>query len=201
MVYRPKRGESVSGDRCGIWQEGGRTLASVIDGLGSGLAAVTASEQAMASVEANRDRPLADIFARCHETVSRTRGVVMGLARIEHDRARLTFCGVGNIGFSAASKQPMHAVSQNGLLGQRLPTLLEFKFTCSPGDRMVVYSDGISALFVQQGGLAALGRASAQELAQQIADRFGRQDDDLAVAVLTILADPGSRETGPGTWS
>lgn len=191
MVCRPRAGATISGDRIGIWQDEASTLVTVIDGLGSGQAAAEASWQALACVEAHRSQPLSDILSRCHEATRHTRGVVMALVRIEHKRDRLTFLGVGNIGFSAASRQPMRPVSQNGLVGHRLPALLEFQFDCRPGDLMVLYSDGISTQFVRQGGLSALAisalsRPLPQEVARQIVHRFGKEDDDVAVAALEV---------------
>jgi negative regulator of sigma-B (phosphoserine phosphatase) len=191
MVCRPRVGETISGDRVGVWQDEASTLVTVIDGLGSGKPAAEASCLALACVEANQTRPLVEILARCHEATRNSRGVVMALARIEHRPDRLTFTGVGNVGFSASSHETMHAVSKNGLVGHRLPALLEFHFTCEPGDLFVLYSDGISPEFVRNGGVAALDGAGPQELAQQIMSRFGKPDDDAAVTALAI--------TGPAT--
>jgi negative regulator of sigma-B (phosphoserine phosphatase) len=185
-VCRPRPGRAVSGDRIGIWRDEASTLVTVIDGLGSGQAAAQAAQIALACVEMNRDQPLRDIVVCCHEVLQATRGAVMALARVQHDRDRLSFVGVGNIGFSAASARPMQPVSPNGLLGHRLPSLLEYGFDCTPGDLVVLYSDGISSRFVLQGGVAALNWVPPQELAQRIVKRFA-QDDDVAVAVLMMV--------------
>jgi negative regulator of sigma-B (phosphoserine phosphatase) len=194
MACRPKLGESVSGDQIGIWQDDVSTLVTVIDGLGSGQPAAEASSRALACVAANRTQPLVEILPRCHYAVQDTRGVVMALARIEHDSNRLTFAGVGNIGFSASSQNPIGPVSKNGLVGYRLPTLLEFQFECSLGDWIVLYSDGISSQFVRQGGISALDRLRPEELALQMIQKFGKQHDDVAVAALAVR-EATARET------
>jgi negative regulator of sigma-B (phosphoserine phosphatase) len=198
---RPRAGEVISGDRIGIWQDDVSTLVTVIDGLGSGQLAAEASCRALACVEANRTLPLAGILPRCHEVTQDTRGVVMALARIEHAREQLTFVGVGNIGFSASSRQQMYPISQNGLVGHRLPTLLEFRFDCAPGDLIVLYSDGVSSQFVRQGGLSVLDRALPQELAQEIVQQFGKQDDDVAVAALKVTKGQKMTESRALVWS
>jgi hypothetical protein len=110
----------------------------------------------------------------------------MALVRIEYDQRQLTFVGVGNIGFSAASRQPIWPFSPDGLVGHRLPTLQEFKFTCSPGDLVVLYSDGISSRFLRQGGASALTPTDPQEIVQQIAKKFGEKDHDVAIVALKI---------------
>jgi negative regulator of sigma-B (phosphoserine phosphatase) len=186
MVSRPRQGETVSGDCIGIWQKEESTLVTVIDGLGSGPAAARASEKALASVEANQAHRLPEILVRCHRAVRATRGVVMALLRVDHGLDQVQFLGVGNIGFSAASKGPMQPFSQNGLLGHRLPSLLEFEFDCSPGDLMALFSDGISSEFVRRGGISSLARMPPQALAEHIACHFGRHEDDVAVLILEV---------------
>jgi negative regulator of sigma-B (phosphoserine phosphatase) len=186
-VTRPKMGETISGDRVGIWQDQTATLATVIDGLGSGQAASEAAQKALTCVEDNRDQPVTEIMLRCHETVRETRGVVMALLRIEHDQNLLTFVGVGNIGFCAASAEPMRPISKNGIVGHRLPELLEFHFQCSPGDRIILYSDGISSQFLREGGARLLSRMSSEREAQHLVERFGQTNDDAAVAILKVM--------------
>jgi hypothetical protein len=51
---------------------------------------------------------------------------------------------------------------------------------------MVLFSNGIPSQFVRRGGFSALAPTHPQDLAEQIAGRFGRQDDDIAVLVLAI---------------
>jgi negative regulator of sigma-B (phosphoserine phosphatase) len=185
----------VCGDAVGIWQDKASTLVAVFDGLGSGDAAARAAQTALACVEMKREQPLRQIVGHCHEALHGTRGGVMALVRVEHDRARLTYVGVGSIGFSAASAKPMRPVSSSGLLGRRLPRLVECPFECTPGDLVVLYTDGIGSRFVLQGGVSALSWAPPEELAQRIVKRYAR-DDDAAVAVLmmmtTGITDPSS---------
>src|ERR1700682_794522 len=42
--------------------------------------------------------------------------------------------GVGNIGGQASARQPTKPISKNGILGFRLPTLLELRYVYDPGD-------------------------------------------------------------------
>lgn len=185
-VCQPKPGEVVSGDSVGIWQDGASTLLTVIDGLGSGQAAAEATQSALTCVQVNLDRSLSEIIVCCHRALQGTRGVVMALVRVEHCHDRLTFAGVGNIGFSAATTKPMRPISRNGVLGHRLPAPREFCFDCTPGDVVVLYSDGISSRFVLNGGVAALSWAPPRELSRRIVKRFGTGEDDVAVAALVM---------------
>lgn len=185
---RPHSQARVCGDGVGIWQDERSTLVAVVDGLGSGQPAADATAAALACVAEHQQAIPAAILDRCHKAVQHTRGVVMALAQIEHRSEALTFVGVGNIGFSAAAAQPMSAYSQSGVVGHRLPELRTFRLACSPGDRIALYSDGISSRFVRQGGVSALKGSTPQEMAQHMVEEFGRQEDDVAVAILVVAA-------------
>ncbi len=188
-VCRPKDGESASGDTVGVWQDEASTLLAVVDGLGSGPPAAEASRRAVAWVAANRNRPLVEILTDCHKALHGTRGIVAALVRVEHRAKKLSFVGVGNVGFNADSRESMQPFSQNGVVGHRLPELIEFRYDCSPGDRLAIYTDGISSEFIRQGGLAALPEAAPETVAHEIVERFGSSKDDVAVAVLEVSGD------------
>lgn len=200
---RPKGGETVSGDAAGTWQSRAHTLVAVVDGLGSGPQAAEASTLALSCIAANRDQPLAELVGRCHLAIQHTRGAVLALARVDHKQGQMAFVGVGNIGFSAVSAVAMHPVCHNGLVGHRLPSLAEFSYPCSPGDLVVLYSDGISPRFQRQGGLAGLSSSNwtdPQKLAQQIVAGFGEAEDDAAVVTLMVTALQTPRGAEP-RWS
>jgi len=186
MMSRAHPQEPVCGDGVGIWQNENSTLVAVIDGLGHGQPAADATTAALACVAEHQHSIPAVIVDHCHNAVQDTRGVVMALAQIEYEQEAMTFVGVGNIGVSAATAQPMHVYSQNGVVGHRLPELRTFRFACSPGDRIALYTDGISSRFVRQGGVSILRGASAQEMAQHLMEEFGQHDDDVAVAILAV---------------
>jgi hypothetical protein len=186
VVSRAHPQEHVCGDGVGIWRDECSTLVAVVDGLGSGQPAADATTAALACVAEYQHEIPAVILDRCHKAVQHTRGVVMALAQIEHELEALTFVGVGNIGFSAAAAQPMCPYSQSGVVGHRLPELRTFRFACSAGDRIALYSDGISSRFVRQGGISILRGSSPQVMAQYLVEEFGQQNDDVAVAILAI---------------
>lgn len=185
-VSQPRQGESICGDGVGIWQNGRSTLVAVLDGLGSGPAAAEATQAALDCVDRNRSKSPVSIVLHCHDAVRDTRGVVMALAHIDHEQAILTFTGVGNVGFSASTARPMQPFSQNGLVGHRLPELRTFQFACTPGDRIALYTDGVSSLFVQRGGVSALAGATPQQMADELVERYRTERDDVAVAILVI---------------
>ena len=75
------------------------------------------------------------------------RGAVIGLLRLDQQSHKASYVGVGNIGMQVYSRQMIKPISKNGILGFRLPTLLELHYVYDPGDIFVLYSDGVSSRF------------------------------------------------------
>lgn len=110
------------------------------------------------------------------------RAAVAGLLRIDPEQNRASYIGVGNIGIYVYSRKPIKPISKNGILGYRLPTLLELTYTYDPGDLFVLYSDGVSSHFAQDLHLDI--RQPPQKLAEQIVQTYGKQSDDATVVVV-----------------
>ncbi|MBC8077127.1 MAG: SpoIIE family protein phosphatase, partial [Chloroflexales bacterium] len=142
---RPKQGQSVSGDIYVLEQYGeGQVLAAVIDGLGGGVEAHHAAQLAADLLRRTPHYPLPELIRSAHTALHSSRGAVAGLLHLDTRAHQAWYIGVGNIGIHAFSTQQIKPISKNGILGARLPTLLELHYTYNPGDTFVLYSDGIS---------------------------------------------------------
>ena len=73
-------GRKRSGDRHVACAFEGGMLVGVLDGLGHGQEAHEAACLASSILEAHASEDLASLFARCHESLRKARGVVMSLA-------------------------------------------------------------------------------------------------------------------------
>jgi negative regulator of sigma-B (phosphoserine phosphatase) len=192
VVLRPKQGQQVSGDTVFIHDgqsaEAGQrqVLVAVIDGLGAGEEAAEVSGQAVDCIKQNLNAPLAALIARSHDVLRGTRGVVMTVMRVDLDAGRVAFVGVGNVGVRAQCAANAHPVSMNGIVGYRLPTLKEFSYNYSPGDLFILFSDGVSNYFsLDDREISPLDfRGDPQGLAEAIAERHGKAEDDIAVVVV-----------------
>jgi len=181
VVSRPKANREVSGDAYLVLEEEEFTLCALVDGLGSGEEAAHASRRAVECIRENRTLPLLEVLRACHSALHNTRGVVMGLLRLEA-AGRVRYAGVGNIGIWALSQEPFRPISYNGIVGYRLPRVHEFVGTCHPGDTFILYSDGVDDRFRSDEALLR-EEQDPQRLAEAIAGRYGR-DDDVCVLVV-----------------
>ncbi len=185
-ALRPKAGQEISGDIYLVHEyQPGRILAAVIDGLGGGVEAERAARAAYDVFLARPQLPLTEMLQQAHTALTATRGAVVGLLRIETAATVATFCGLGNIGIHVVSRQPIHPISRNGILGYRLPSLLEMRYIYDVGDTFVLYSDGIIAKFAQDPAVQL--HAAPQVLADQMLDLHGKTTDDATALVLRTV--------------
>lgn len=160
----------------------GKLLASVIDGLGGGVEAARAAQLALNTLQKHPDMPLQELMRQAHMALHNTRGAVIGVVRLDMGQAQASYIGIGNIGVQVYSRQPIKPISKNGILGFRLPTLLELHYTYDPGDLFVLYSDGISQHFAQDTSISI--RQPPQAMADSILAGYGKTSDDATVLVI-----------------
>ena len=182
-IVRSKPGNKVSGDTFVYCEERQHTLVALIDGLGTGQEAHAAAQRARAVVRRHCDLALTDLLIRCHESLRGTRGAVMMLMRVEHDRDTVSFAGVGNVGVRAFSEAPIAPLSRQGIVGYRLSRVRETSYPYAAGDVFILYSDGISASFAVDETWLRDPRTDLQQVAEQIANDFGMDDDRTVVVV------------------
>jgi serine/threonine protein phosphatase PrpC len=182
-VCRAKQSQTVSGDLFVIQEHGeGRLLAAVVDGLGGGEEAARAARAAEQVIRQHPEWPLQELVQRSHVALHSTRGAVIGLLRLDTHGYKVSYVGVGNIGAQVYSRQTIKPISKNGILGFRLPTLLELNYVYDPGDIFVLYSDGVSSRFALDGKIDI--RQAPQRIAEQILELYGKYTDDATVVVI-----------------
>jgi len=182
VAERPKAGAIVSGDSYLVRNGGPTALIAVIDGLGGGEAAAQAAQKAYAAIDNNIDRPLSQIMQAAHQACMGTRGAVVGLLRLDLEAHQANYVGVGNIGIYVLSQQTIKPLSRNGIVGYRLPTLMEQRAAYDAGDTFILFSDGISMRFCEA-PLIKEG-LDPQTLADRIMESFGKTIDDVTVVVV-----------------
>jgi negative regulator of sigma-B (phosphoserine phosphatase) len=186
-VCRAKQGQSISGDVYVVQEYAeGQALISIIDGLGGGFEAERAARLAAQLLELYPDLPLQELIRRSHTALHSTRGAVIGILRLEQASSQATYVGIGNIGVQVYSRQPIKPISKNGILGFRMPSLLELRYVYDPGDIFVLYSDGVSSSFAQDNKIDI--KQPPQRMAEQILETYGKHIDDATVVAVKTLA-------------
>lgn len=182
---RPLPGEYTSGDRgIAVDVDGDAALFGVIDGLGHGAAAATASLRATDALTRARNEPVEVLIQLCHRTLEGTRGVAMTLARVDFATNALTWAGVGNVTANLIHKDAagIHIRSSArlaaGIVGYRIPEIRPAQvISLRTGDLLVIATDGILEDHVQGIDFAA----PAMTIAEHILDGYGRESDDALV--------------------
>ncbi len=195
IVFRPKKGQPVSGDAYLVMHLERTYLAVLVDGLGSGEAAAKASQQAVMTACMHAWAELPDILQQCHLALRKTRGAVMSLFKITLNPGgggRVSYAGVGNIGFSAQAAHSFQPVNANGIVGSRLPKVHVFEGIYTPGDVFVLSTDGIARRF-NLNQIPAAREQAPQVIAAKIDEGFSRDDDDVTVLVVASRADGPTR--------
>ena len=186
-------GESVSGDVHVVAPFPGGVLVAVIDGLGHGVEAADASRQAAAVLEGRAGDPVDSLVERCHQALRKTRGAVMSVASIDERTATLSWIAVGNVealllrGRRGVSPARESVTMRGGVVGYQLPALRTSSHRVSPGDTLVMATDGIRSGFVAD----VDARDAPQAIATAIFTRHARGSDDaLVVAARYVGATP-----------
>lgn len=182
ICVQPLASETESGDACVTipWSRG--TLLVLADGLGHGPRAAEAAAAFITCVEASRELPLDDVFARSHRALCKTRGAVGTVARFDDARASLEFAGVGNVGtllLPADARAPLHPIAEAGVLGSVFRNVRPQTFAFGVGDTLLMFSDGVRSRF----DVERLRGISPQDAAELVVRTHAKGTDDAACGI------------------
>lgn len=186
-VARPITDGDECGDLTACWEQRGQLYLWLADGLGHGCFAREAALAALTSVRQQPlTAPLPDLFAQCNLDIQQTRGVAMGIAVVNPVAQSVTFCGVGNIRALLLGQRPRHFSCTYGIVGAGFKPLLIETWPFTPGDALILTSDGIIEQFIAPQALPGVAQ-SAQQWAEAILHEWGIASDDASVLVCRAL--------------
>jgi phosphoserine phosphatase RsbX len=176
----PKQGEHVSGDAAYVRVGDPASLFAVVDALGHGPTAAGVAKLALAYFEtAPIDRGVRRLVEGLHDALRGSRGAAAMVCLLKD--GRMEGCGVGNVELrSLGSKVP--AVLTPGILGASLNRLRTFEAALAPGDRLVVFSDGLSSRI----DFGVCHGLPPREACQVLMDRYRRSHDDSTVLITDL---------------
>lgn len=181
VACRPAKNWEVSGDTYLLHEWNSQTLAAVIDGLGHGVEAHRASENARGYVEDHAAEDIEEIIRGCDRHIRKTRGVSIGLVRIDRKTDRLSCSGVGNVEMQILNKRAKHLLSMAGIVGCNLRRVRKFEYAYEPVSGILMHSDGVSGRF----DLSKYPylRRDPQLAAERIIEEWGKERDDATILI------------------
>jgi anti-sigma regulatory factor (Ser/Thr protein kinase) len=181
-----KPGEDVCGDAWAAWEEPGRQVIIVADGLGHGPEAELAARTAVALLDENADNTPKDLLEIVHHGLRHTRGAAVAVAELNQENRTIRFAGLGNIAATVCESDALsrHLVSLNGTAGmESRTTMREFEYPWPEGSALIMHSDGLTARweFNQYPGLL---QRDAGLICGVLLRDFSRGNDDATVVAV-----------------
>lgn len=170
------------GDQADYWQSGGKTILCIADGLGHGEHAERAALAALDYVAQHLSEPLPSLFAGCNTAIRHTRGVAMSIAVVDEGAGTLTYAGIGNTCAMVVGERTVRLPGNYGIVGGGYRRLSPETVPLTPGDLVVMYTDGIET-YCDVSAYHDARRADVQQLAERILQDWCRETDDAAVLV------------------
>jgi negative regulator of sigma-B (phosphoserine phosphatase) len=178
----PRSGETDNGDAVVIRTVAGTLLVAVIDALGHGSAAAETAAVGVAYLQGLEEAgPLRGIVEGLHARLRGTRGAAAMICLIPPDGSRLSACSVGNIELRSL-RDRIPVMNTPGILGSRLRNVRVFEAPLQAGERLVIFSDGISPALCAAHASGRAGLAACDELMRQ----HRRKEDDATVAIIDV---------------
>jgi phosphoserine phosphatase RsbX len=179
-LTRPRQGEHANGDAVLVRSEQGHTLLAVVDALGHGPVAADVAGQALQGLEGvPLPSHVESLVAVLHRALKGSRGAAAMVLLFD---GRTVHCGgMGNVELrTLGTRVPVFPTP--GILGQPGRKVHPREASLAPGDRLVLFTDGLSSRLdasITQG----LAPAAACAL---LMERYGRHTDDATVLVADV---------------
>lgn len=179
---RALNNDRYCGDLCAWWQDSGTLLLMIADGLGHGKYAEVAAVAARDFVADHRDLPLPALMAECNVAIRHTRGVAMGLTRIDLSDGGLVYAGIGNTRALINGETTSRLSGSYGIVGGGFRKLVAETARLRPGDLLILSTDGIRER-MDLSPYGDLREVDPGELAARIGAEWSVELDDAAVLV------------------
>jgi anti-sigma regulatory factor (Ser/Thr protein kinase) len=184
----PYPGERVCGDGWTFHHAQERMLVLVVDGLGHGIDAAEAAQEAIATFHRRAELGPAEILGYLHDGLRKTRGAVAAIAEIRPTEKTLVYAGVGNIAAALLSGGTSRSlVSHNGTLGMTIARIQEFRAEWPADGILVLHSDGLQSRW-DLGAYSGLMVKHPAVIGGALLRDFRRQRDDASVVVVKAAA-------------
>lgn len=185
---RPMSGHLHCGDLALVITGIDFLLLCIVDVTGHGEPAHFIARRINDLIELNHYLQPREMMQLLHNHLKGTVGAAAGILRIQTATGSFCYLGVGNTGIIRVNGERWRGISRDGVLGFRLPTLLENSGNLSSGDALLLWTDGVSetaasAFFAQH------YRDPVGQVARRLVNEHGKPHDDAGCIVLRWLTD------------
>ncbi|QQK75219.1 SpoIIE family protein phosphatase [Salicibibacter cibarius] len=146
VVYqKEKQGYSICGDAYYMIEKDGYFLVAIADGLGSGENANRSARIAVNIIKKQHaGTSLEGLFSTCNAALSKERGVVMTILKIDYDSKRILYGNIGNVGCILTIDDGVcyRPIPGTGFLAGRRITPKTYEYPFDSEVSFVLYSDG-----------------------------------------------------------
>lgn len=184
-----KPGEIVSGDGsyCMVTEKGLVKLL-VADGLGHGIEANRAVNEAVSAFKAFEGDSPSETLRYMHSVIRKTRGMVATVVIADPVAKTWKICGVGNISAKLSGHQyTKNYLSYNGIIGHNMPhTLNDQELSQNDYQQITLCSDGIKSRW-ERAKHPSIQKYDLIVQAAALYKDYGRKTDDMSVIIGRVL--------------
>jgi anti-sigma regulatory factor (Ser/Thr protein kinase) len=175
-------GEMVSGDGYFVKQSREGLLVFMADGLGHGMNAWEAAQEAISALQQCREESPAEMLRYIHPLVKKTRGLVATIAVLNLSSAQWKLCGIGNISTRIyTGLQCKNYTPYNGIVGHNIPrTLNDSVVPVEKHQALVMHSDGLRTRW-NLNELPALLKYNPSLISGVLFKDNARRNDDMTI--------------------
>ncbi len=182
-VNRPHYYEHVSGDAAVVREKDHLLFAAIVDVLGHGREANELAVDIEKFLIAQWSCSVVDLMDRLHEYLIGTRGAVAGLCLLDRRSGLLRYTGTGNTVIRRFGSGEARLLSRPGIVGGSRRTPKEEQMTLTPGDVVLLYTDGVKDRF-ELSEYPQLLHHTAESITRAVVQRFGKDHDDATCLAL-----------------
>lgn len=177
--------ERLNGDGAFIYEQDEQIFICIFDGAGHGKGANKITNIAIEYIKNNINQLLTELMVNVHNILRGTHGGVAILAKIDSNKDKLSYVGIGNIFLRVFGKNTKREITQGGIIGYQIRTPKEKTIVIDEGDIVVFHTDGITSHF-NETDYPDINKGSAEKIAKNLLAKFGKTNDDATCIVLKI---------------
>lgn len=145
IICIPVHGETECGDGWEYFHDSHGLRVIVADGLGHGLLAHQASQEALRVFAETKQESLTVRMSQIHNALRSTRGAAVSMADIDFAEKKLDFIGIGNVRCVVLEQSKMRTmVCQSGTAGLQIRQAKVFSNSWEKDNLLILHSDGLT---------------------------------------------------------